>query len=1240
MYGSYATNDSHDRDGSECSTYPSSVGRTGGSGLFSRKWGNRINRKDIQPISVNFDFDEDNEEDCPDSAVGRHHLTDSASGAMENHDTGCQDEEEDQSYSNLEDHHDKGSRPGSVSKHFTEATYPTSRHNRSGAFNAFSSFAVPTKGCSIEGTPWRSSFLKTIEKTGHGEKTSESMLIKTPLPERSVSEDNSNYGGDSGIGLMATKSLNASNKSSARGLFTPGHPRSSGDPHDLLSGFIPLHNKLPNVAEEKICTKPALAKSTPLLSKSKANNQQLLGEETPMKSIPLERTDIMELVKIHKSEKKGAKSSSHFEHMFDESNKENFTFGMQRDTGPSQGSEKEAEEIKFTRSVSHASILRHDNGKMITPSKEDKPSSARSLSNLFHPNQNAATKVANHSSRIPTPIRSHTPQKPNPKTPVSMNDDSAVETSCVEMMDVETPQKHSSSPDKNMSQEQKSTETVSAAKPLSGSSFGQPNPPLGSHFISQANKVPADAKHDSFKSYFTQVSPPIQNQHSAAPSNAKADHGVLSSQVVHNTQSNGLHPLPKASSFSFTNMASNKNEIPNCIFQSAAKSLDPQGNSINKVSLNSGSTKQSSPLFAIPAATSKPFSLKAPSFNLPLSKNEWVHESKIQNPGISAPLSSTTTSSSSIVSSFSVSTSSSVVTSVSQPNSSHVQFPPSHSLPHVNNPLPAVMSNFHCTEDKKQTQHQAPPANKANYNAFEGHFRYPNVSTSATSLSQPAVSSVQHFNNTQPNSFNSQPLLQAKSNPSSITRPPSFVHPSSLPANTYASGVPSMANPSMVNPPMVNHSVVNAPVVNAPVVNPPVVNPPIANPSMVAPSMVTPSMVTPSVSQSVVTQQTVEKPMLPPSKQPECMAKTATMSRPVNVATNRKMLVVNNKCYEVLRLLGMGASSKVYDVLDCQTSRCVAVKRVILRKGDASVEGYLKEVELLNQLQGSECIIRLLDSEIRVEREHRVLYMVMERGEMDLSTSIKLMSVSANQQMPSPFHPGGKIPTVTVIYYWVSMLNAVDEIHRKGIVHSDLKPANFLLVGGHVKLIDFGIASAVQVDATSVVKEDPAGTPNYMSPEAIGLNVSGSPNAQNQFHNPKASYKSDVWSLGCILYSLVYGRSPFQHIKNERVKLDMICNPKYAIPFPTDCAIHPPLLRAMKRCLVRNYKERASIAELKAIDYLCGNGIDENSWNSWKAMATEKILNALSPDCKLKAIKVIEEVFRSPPVTSSVQPTK
>lgn len=70
-------------------------------------------------------------------------------------------------------------------------------------------------------------------------------------------------------------------------------------------------------------------------------------------------------------------------------------------------------------------------------------------------------------------------------------------------------------------------------------------------------------------------------------------------------------------------------------------------------------------------------------------------------------------------------------------------------------------------------------------------------------------------------------------------------------------------------------------------------------------------------------------------------------------------------------------------------------------------------------------------------------------------------------------------------FAWQQMLTAVSVIHQHNIIHSDLKPANFLFVKGTLKLIDFGIARAMSAEATSVLRESQVGTINYISPEAL-----------------------------------------------------------------------------------------------------------------------------------------------------------
>lgn len=65
------------------------------------------------------------------------------------------------------------------------------------------------------------------------------------------------------------------------------------------------------------------------------------------------------------------------------------------------------------------------------------------------------------------------------------------------------------------------------------------------------------------------------------------------------------------------------------------------------------------------------------------------------------------------------------------------------------------------------------------------------------------------------------------------------------------------------------------------------------------------------------------------------------------------------------------------------------------------------------------------------------------------------------------------------------MLCAVQVIHDESIVHTDLKPANFVIVKGRVKLIDFGISSKIAADTTNIGRDQQIGTANYMPPEAL-----------------------------------------------------------------------------------------------------------------------------------------------------------
>ncbi len=203
--------------------------------------------------------------------------------------------------------------------------------------------------------------------------------------------------------------------------------------------------------------------------------------------------------------------------------------------------------------------------------------------------------------------------------------------------------------------------------------------------------------------------------------------------------------------------------------------------------------------------------------------------------------------------------------------------------------------------------------------------------------------------------------------------------------------------------------------------------------------------------------------------------------------------------YELLEELGRGAMGVVYKGRDPKINRLVAIKTVHFDQFEDAVvpqikERFFREAQSAGQLN------------------HPNILTVYDAGE-ETDLAYIAMELIDGKNLTDWCRPGSLFPWPRVVEITAKVADALHFAHERGIVHRDIKPANVMLLqNGEVKVTDFGIA---RIQAVSQTKTGAVlGTPSYMSPEQIaGQKVDG---------------RSDLFSLGIVLFEMLAGERPFK----------------------------------------------------------------------------------------------------------------
>jgi serine/threonine-protein kinase len=287
--------------------------------------------------------------------------------------------------------------------------------------------------------------------------------------------------------------------------------------------------------------------------------------------------------------------------------------------------------------------------------------------------------------------------------------------------------------------------------------------------------------------------------------------------------------------------------------------------------------------------------------------------------------------------------------------------------------------------------------------------------------------------------------------------------------------------------------------------------------------------------------------------------------------------------YRIEGLVARSGMATIFRATDMRNGRQVAIKipHPEMEADPVLFDRFRREAEIGEKLDHPGVM------KVFPDDDHSRVYMVMEWVDGRLLRQV--------------LHDSGKLPIDRAIKIAIAINDALDYIHRNGVVHRDLKPENIMISGDdRIKLIDFGIAGKEGARRLTFAKlSQVMGTPDYISPE--------------QVKGKRGDGRSDIYALGVMLYEMLTGKTPFTGPNPFAIMNDRLLNNPIP-PRELNPEISPALQEVIYRALEREPQNRYSTANEFAwdLEHLDQVGVaDRAELRDWKHRRTPWVRRAL-----------------------------